>query len=196
MGAKDKTEKVLEDYNDVFADIFNRLLFREEFLKKEMLEFGPTESIYKSETGDLKDQRRDVLKYYLGSGLLLSSYGIENQSEVERFMPVRVLGYDYATYRNCLTNKKLLAPVITIVLNFSDKRWSEPVSLCELMEIPDKMRPFVQDYRIKVFDIAYLEDEVIESFTSDFKIVAKFFKAKRLGYSKKVMVHCFPIYFQ
>ena len=32
-----------------------------------------------------------------------------------------------------------------------------------------------------VFDIAFLEDEIIEQFTSDFKVVAKFFKNKRLG---------------
>ena len=34
---------------------------------------------------------------------------------------------------------------------------------------------------MEVFDIAFLEDDVIELFTSDFKLVAKFFKYKRLG---------------
>lgn len=38
----------------------------------------------------------------------------------------------------------------------------------------------VSDYRIKVFDIAYLSDAVIESFTSDFRLIARFFKHKRL----------------
>ena len=70
MGAKDRVEKILEDYNDVFADIYNTLVFKKSFLKKELLDFGPTESIYKSETGELTDQRRDVLKYYRGNGLL------------------------------------------------------------------------------------------------------------------------------
>ena len=30
MGIKDLTEKILEDYNDVFADIINGLLFQGE----------------------------------------------------------------------------------------------------------------------------------------------------------------------
>ena len=39
MGQKDITEKVLEDYNDVFADIINGLLFGgEQEIKPEDLE--------------------------------------------------------------------------------------------------------------------------------------------------------------
>ena len=51
----------------------------------------------------------------------------------------------------------------------------------ELLEIPSDFEGFVQDYKINVFDIAYLEDETIETFTSDFKLVSRFFKNKRLG---------------
>ena len=31
MGEKDITEKILEDYNDVFADIINGLVFNESY---------------------------------------------------------------------------------------------------------------------------------------------------------------------
>ena len=48
------------------------------------------------------------------------------------------------------------------------------------MNIPKEFKAFVQDYKVRVFDIAFLEDHVIERFNSDFKIVAKFFKNKRL----------------
>lgn len=48
------------------------------------------------------------------------------------------------------------------------------------MQISEKQMPYVQDYRITVFDIAYLEDETIEKFQSDFKLVARFFKDRRL----------------
>ena len=46
--------------------------------------------------------------------------------------------------------------------------------------LPSDLAKYVQDYKINVFDIAFLEDEVIEKFTSDFKAVARFFKDKRL----------------
>ena len=39
----------------------------------------------------------------------------------------------------------------------------------------------MQNYKVKVFDIAFLDDVIIEKFTSDFRLVAKFFKNKRLG---------------
>ena len=39
----------------------------------------------------------------------------------------------------------------------------------------------IQDYKMLVFDISFLDDETIRAFKSDFGIVAKFFKNKRLG---------------
>ena len=36
------------------------------------------------------------------------------------------------------------------------------------------------DYKVRCYNIAYLEDEIIDKFTSDFKSVAYFFKQKRL----------------
>lgn len=49
MADKDLAEKYLESFSDVFADIYNVLLFRKEILLEEGLEEGPTESIYKVE---------------------------------------------------------------------------------------------------------------------------------------------------
>lgn len=42
------------------------------------------------------------------------------------------------------------------------------------------MEPFVQDYRIHVFDIAYLDDATVNCFRSTFKHVAHFFVNKRI----------------
>lgn len=74
-----------------------------------------------------------------------------------------------------------LLPVITLVLNLSDKRWSGCKSLAQITNIPPEFEPHFQDYKIKVVDVAFLDDAVIERFTSDFRLVAKFFKSRRLG---------------
>ena len=179
MGQKDIREKLLEDYNDVFSDIFNGLVFEEYVIDQQFLMEGPTESVYKAEGMNYREQRRDVLKYYMDSCYLeIGSLGIENQSTLDDYMPVRVMGYDYAKYRTQVDNKIFpMKPVITIVLNFSDKLWKETKSLHNIMKIPEKFSPFVQDYEIKVFDIAFLDDNIIERFTSDFKIIAKFFSS-------------------
>jgi len=78
-------------------------------------------------------------------------------------------------------NKKPITPATTIVLNFGEKRWSKAKSLHELMKLPDELKAYVEDYKIRVYDIAFLSDNVIERFTSDFKIVVRFFKDRRLG---------------
>lgn len=69
-----------------------------------------------------------------------------------------------------------------MVLYFGTKeRWTAPKNLCSCFEIPEDLRPFVSDYKINVFEIAWLDDETISKFQSDFKFVAKYFQSKRLN---------------
>lgn len=182
MGEKDLAGKRLEDYNDVFADIYNVLVFRERRLEENRLHSGQKSSVYKSDGDRLREQHRDTLKEYVDeSRYVIASYGIENQSGHTKHMPVRVMGYDYGSYRAQMDHREKLHPVLTIVLNFTDRRWEENAkSIYGSMEIPEYMKGYVQDYRILVFDIAFLTDETIEQFGSDFKAVARFFKNKRL----------------
>ena len=186
MAEKDLSGKKIEDYNDVFADIYNTLLFGKEYLNPNRLEAGPTESIYKTDEKDLNEQRRDVLKKYQNRmNLLVSSFGIENQAAIDSFMPVRVMGYDVGTYRQQINDgEERITPVITIVLNMTDKRWNKAKSIHEMLNVDNidaELEEYVQDYKIQVFDIAYLDDEIIDSFKSDFKEIAGFFKKKRIG---------------
>ena len=125
MAQKDMREKLLEDYNDVFSDIFNGLLFEENVIEQQYLKAGSTESIYKAENGKYREQRRDVLKDYMDSCFLeIGSLGIENQSEVDKeVFPLR--------------------PVITIVLNFSNIPWKNRKSIHDITTIPEKFKSYV-----------------------------------------------------
>lgn len=42
-----------------------------------------------------------------------------------------------------------------------------------LMQIPKELDPYVNDYKMEVFEIAWLTDKQIEMFKSDFKVVAR-----------------------
>ncbi len=183
MGQKDITEKQLEEFNDVFADIYNVLVFEKNVINENQLQDGATESRYKDDDGMNRDQRRDVMKTYLDEYRMeLAFVGIDNQTTVDRYIPVRILGYDYGKYRRQVDEKKFpLVPVITLVLNLSNIQWSKYKSLAEITNIPPEFEPYFQDYKVKVVDVAFLEDSVIEKFTSDFKLVARFFKDRRLG---------------
>lgn len=64
MSKKDIIEKHLEDYNDVFADIVNVLLFRgKRLIKEEDLENAPPRSMYKADDNELHEAERDVSKF-------------------------------------------------------------------------------------------------------------------------------------
>ena len=106
---------------------------------------------------------------------------MENQTLPEKYMPLRILGYDGATYRSQLQKKrKRPVAVLTIVLYFgTDKMWDKPTHLKDVIYIPEGLGEYVNDYKITVFNIAWLTEEEIARFKSDFKIVANFFVHKR-----------------
>ena len=51
----------------------------------------------------------------------MALFGIENQTDIEKNMPFRVIGYDGAAYRQQLLQKRKPVPVITLVLHFGTK---------------------------------------------------------------------------
>ncbi len=149
MGQKDRAEKFLESYNEVFADIFNVLVFKKKWIREENLHSLDPVSIYKATDRSLGLQQRDILKEYSSGRFLIASLGIENQSGIDPDMPIRVMGYDYATYRDQIRNSSKRVPVITIILNFSKQEWKSPLSLKEILkDMPEDLEPFVQDYKL------------------------------------------------
>ena len=179
MPEKDITERHLESYNDVFADIVNVLLFDgQRRVLPDDLRDTRARTQYKAD-GKLREQERDVSKLWAPEGIVISLIGFENQTEADWDMPLRVLGYEGADYRNQLSEKGGLYPVVTLVLYFGDSPWTAPRSLYERVRVPDEMKPFVSDHRVNLFEISFLTDEQVERFTSDFRIVADYFVQMR-----------------
>lgn len=179
MAQKDITEKLLEAYNDVFADIVNTLLFHgKEVLKADELIDQAPRSAYKAD-GKLREIERDVAKRWCKQNIRIACIGLENQTKPDPDMPLRVIGYDGAEYRSQLNGHDRY-PVVTLVLYFGhDKHWDKPKTLLECMDVPEEFKPYVQDYKINLFEIAYLTEEHVKLFRSDFGIVADFFVQKQ-----------------
>ena len=184
MGNKDITEKNLEAFNDVFADIVNVLLFKGKHLMKEKdLESATKDSMFKAD-GKIHEQERDVSKFWKNGEVRISILGFENQTVQDYNMPLRVIGYDGASYKMQLNDKDLKKkyPVATLILYFgTEKKWTAPKNLLGCFKVPDELKPFVSDYKINVFNIAWLSKETVDMFQSDFKFVAQYFRAKRLN---------------
>lgn len=110
MAQKDLTTKKLESHPDVFATIFNALLFEDNLIQSENLSMIPTEEFVDDTDGALRSLNRDMaMKYsdnnkdnYFGLAIL----GTENQSSPDEFAPVRIMGYDYGNYKEQIDRYK------------------------------------------------------------------------------------------
>jgi hypothetical protein len=185
MAEKDLTQKNLEKYKDVFADIMNVLLFNgKRRIQTRALEDQDSNITYSdSEDGKIRGLQRDVVKRWKKKRVHIACLGIENQSASDPDMPIRMLGYDGAEYESQLHKKgeeKEVYPVVTIVLYFNyEKDWTGPLTLKERLEPDDDLDPFVNDYKINLFQIADLTMEQVKLFRSDFRHVAEFFVQKK-----------------
>ena len=197
MGQKDISEKYFIALNDVFADIFNVLVFGgKQLMTEDALSDQSPLSQYKADDELLHEQERDTFKLWRGHGVNLLLAGIENQTKPDKDMPFRIIGYDGAAYRSQLlkTEEKEVDgklkrvpvkeryPVLTIVLYFGKELWNYPKNLKECFAPPlagdeasEVLKEYIQDYRVHVFDIPRLTKEQVKMFRSDFRIVADYF---------------------
>ena len=127
---------------------------------------------------------------------------VENQAGRDNTMPQRVMGYEYSAYEEQI--KKLmdknkteghpaitkrihddqkLAPVITIVLSWSDEEWQKPLHLHDMLEFPsdieEVIKPYVSDYQVNLFQMTKLSEEERKRFTSDFGLLAEYIALRK-----------------
>lgn len=158
-----------------FADLFNAVLFQgETVIQAEELEDGDTESSFVLEHeryAEALKASRDHIKIQKkssASGVHLVLLALENQEHIHYAMPMRIMGYDYSSYQKqyqelVSRHKKAkdlegdeylsgmhktdkLFPVITIIIYYGEKPWDAAISLHEMLQIPPKMKKYVNDY--------------------------------------------------
>ena len=66
-----------------------------------------------------------------------------------------------------------------------DRNWKYSNSLLDLLEVDDNLRPYVNDYKINIFEIAFLDREKIDLFKSDFRMLADYLYQMRTTDSYK-----------
>jgi len=195
MGKKDQTMRALLREPDVAAEIINMFVYQNEpYVQWQNLKRRPEGSMAMNENADLKDLTRDVCMEDVRDGVLYMIYGIENQAEDDLSMPLRVMGYDYASYeeqvkkmeRERTAKKELflsrlqpgekLCPVITIVLYYGNEPSQMPRRLHEILALPDNemIRELIPDYPIRVVELGRLSKEEIAKIKSDFYYIAKY----------------------
>lgn len=177
---KIKPDIILKDFwrdNQRFADLFNTVLFNgKEVLKAEDLQEQDTDASGIIEFKEYKEtiaRARDVVKKS-AFGVDFVIYGIENQKKIHYAMPLRNMIYDALGYLkeyqqfsrenvgvsrtkeeflSGLTKEDRLHPIITIVLYYGERPWDGPLSLRDMMNIPEELSFIFSDYRMNLLQI-------------------------------------------
>lgn len=184
MGTKDTTQKRLEDFEDIFADISNVLLYDgEDVIKENELETVTAKDTYTVEQ-QIHEVERDVAKRWRHHSLHISLIGLENQTDPDYKMPLRVICYDGASYiaQFNAEDPKKTYPVITLVLYMgTEKHWTAPKQLTDCFKYDERLSKFISNYKINVVELAWLSDEQIMRFKTEFRNFVELLRDTRLG---------------
>lgn len=182
---KIKSDTILKIYwnnNEQFADLFNAVLFEgNQIIKPNELKVSDTEAstiIHHKEYAQSIQQSRDIIKIQKTStvyGVQFVLLGLENQEHIHYAMPLRVMGYDYSTYkkqydsnaRKYKTEKGLsqneylskmkktdkFTPVITVVIYYGETAWDGAISLHEMLHIPNEMKQYINNYKMLLVEV-------------------------------------------
>lgn len=175
-----KPDTVLKNYwkdNGTFADLFNAVLFDgKQVIQPDELEDADTdESVIVEHREHVKSltSSRDNIKIRKVSsvyGVQFQLLGLEHQEHVHYAMPMRIMGYDYASYKlqydsnakkyagsNELEEDEYLSkmkktdkfsPVITVLIYYGEKPWDGAVSLHGMLNVPEELAQYINDYKI------------------------------------------------
>lgn len=174
---KDMTQKTLEGFPDVFADIINALLYQgKPVLQEENLVPYATESFFSVKKHKIQNQFQDVSMAEQRDKIILAQYTIENQSRTDYRMVLRSAGYEGASYRRAYTLKKPY-PYIGIILNWGTRMWKGKTGIHEYFSsnrLSKQMLKYINNLRYPVFNMRHLPPEVRKHFHSDMRIVVDY----------------------
>lgn len=179
---KVKPDTILKNFwkdNVRFADLFNAILFNgENVIKPEELEEADTDLSTVLKFNSHADTLQKVLDVVKKSahGVDFVVLGLENQQKVHYGMPLRVmlgdaLGY-LKEYQEISGNNKKegkwknseeflsgfskedrLHPMVTICIYYGENIWDGPMSLKDMLNIPENLCSVVNDYRMNLIQV-------------------------------------------
>ena len=168
----------IEEDNNVFADIINVLLF------DGTNRVDPNE-IRNDSAGLILPDDADAWHATCKMTYDGIRYGLFSVTKPMAASEIIITAFSYFGYGHQIqSGPGPLLPVIPIILNLTNHPWGNaPRTLHEAVGI-DRHSPlyeYVNDFKPAIFDVAYLPDNKISQFTSDFGAVAQAIKSARIG---------------
>lgn len=201
MGEIDINVKNFIKLNSVFAQLFSKWVYKGDVFiepnKLQELDTANQESL-KLEDGQLKslERLRDAQRICMIFNEKIAFQiimGIEGQTGVHYYMPVRCMELDALSYslqckkisQKAKEDKRLqkyadgvpkgtkIVPTVTLVFYYGDTPWDGPLSVYDMLDIPEDMKIWakdtIPDYQMNIIDVKHITDHEIEMFDGDLK---------------------------
>ena len=154
--------------NDIyFASFSNAILFdgKQVIRPERLVRYENDMSLIIDDTKSAEDKKRRrniVVKTDVDGVCCL--FSIEHQSTIDKNMVIRCGNYEMLEYLKQLKNKKLkrLVPQVIIVFYTGDKKWNTPLELNDYFDIPEELKEYVNDWKIKVVDAKEIDTSKIK----------------------------------
>ena len=198
MGKADKSMKAFLEIPEIFSQLFNVAVFggKEEIKPEELSEANPVlDAVVELPENELDyvERVRDVVKTSNLGIKFRIILGIEEQTDIHYYMPVRemlmdAINYDkqcrkIATaakekgekfhYTNGVPKGTYIMPVISIILYIGKKKWDGPKQLYDMFDIPEDRKEWAKQYKrnypINLIDARHMSEEEINQFQGDLK---------------------------
>lgn len=175
MGTKDINQSMFYECKARFADLFNGCIFKgEKVIKEEELEELDSVFIINNTGKNNATSKIIADKSYLWKGIYTSVFVLESQSYLDYGMVLRIMKNEVAAYdkqrreglekwkientdtKNFMSSMypgQILLPVVTLVLYIGKEGfWDCARELYDLLQIGEELKPFVNNFKINVYD--------------------------------------------
>ena len=171
--------------NDIyFASFSNAILFdgKQVIRPERLVRYENDMSLIIDDTKSAEDKkrRRDIVVKTDVDGVCCL-FSIEHQSTIDKNMVIRCGNYEMLEYLKQLKNKKLkrLVPQVIIVFYTGPKKWKGPLTLSDYLDIPEELKEYVNDWKIKVVDVKEIDTTIQEMYKGNFEGLHRRIKMNR-----------------
>ena len=152
--------------NDIhFSAFCNAVLFNGKQLINalNLIHFENDSAVIINDTKKVEDKkrRRDIIVRGDIHGVYCL-FGIEHQSTIDKEMVIRCGMYEMVEYLKQIKKGEKVIPQVMIVFYTGDKKWNAPLKLSDYFDIPEELKEYVNDWKIKVVDVKEIDTSKIK----------------------------------
>ena len=152
--------------NDIYFSAFcNAVLFngRQLISAQNLIHYENDSAVIINDTKKVEDKkrRRDIIVRGDIHGIYCL-FGIEHQSTIDQEMVIRCGNYEMMEYLKQIKKGEKVIPQVMIVFYTGDRKWNAPLRLSDYFEIPEELKEYVNDWKIKVVDVKEIDTSKIK----------------------------------